>query len=481
MTLLLRSMFVAGPCFAAAWLLVALQPSIEMALIGSTALICLVPLVSRLIGRTLDIFEPIVVANIALMVMYVGRPSALVAAKTPEVFKGYDISGHIGEALIIALIGSASLQAGYVLPWARRTAARLPAAGGRWDLPMTVTFSICLVILACCLFGIFLMQSGGSAVLSGMVKGRSLAQDAYFRNSSAYLYSAPALLWPASLLLFAVGLAERRRGLVALALVLMIPLGILAGGQGSRITLIPLLLSPAVYYYLARQRRPRPLTVAIVAYLVFTVGIAYFRETRTASVEVNRVQELKRAITHPGFEYSQLVLHGTDNDMFESLAAETIVVPSQLKASPIEFVYRTAAKPIPARLWAAKPIAPEESLTRTLYPEETERASSSAGVVGSFYLFALLPGVIGGMALVGYAFRIPWEYWRRSPDAITSQLVLTASLMFIPILLRGGVGDTIARALFGFGPLVLAARICRRRAGVADSAVLTAYSAPARG
>jgi hypothetical protein len=465
-----QSSAIALLSIATGFLLVVVEPSVEVALIAATGLACVVPLLSRLVRHRLDLFEPIVIANVALLVMYVGRPSAIVAAKAPDVFKGYDVSGHIRHALVIALIGSVSLQIGYTLPWAKRTAARLPLVAGRWDVSMTVMFSIGLVVLAFGLFMIFLIQSGGFAVLGEMLKGRSFAQDSYFRNSSAYLYSAPALVWPASLLLLAMGLAEHRRGFVVAALLLMIPLGILAGSQGSRITLIPLLLSPGIYYYLARQRRPRPLAVAIVAYLVFTVGIAYFRETRTASVQVDRVHELKRSITDPSFEYSQLVFHGTDNDMFESLAAETIVVPSSLKASPLDYVYRTAAKPIPARLWKAKPLAPEELLTRTLYPGEKERASSSAGVVGSFYLMGLLPGVIVGMVLVGYAFRIPWEYWRRCADTSASQLLLTASLMFIPILLRGGVGDTLARLLYGVGPLVLAAHICGRRSTATEAA-----------
>ena len=70
---------------------------------------------------------------------------------------------------------------------------------------------------------------------------------------------------------------------------------------------------------------------------------------------------------HSGFEYSQLLLHGTDNDMFESLAVETVVVPSKLQASPTNFWVRTLAKPIPSVLWKGKPVAPEEhSKTRSI-------------------------------------------------------------------------------------------------------------------
>lgn len=458
----------AVPCAVGGWLLFELHLSVEVALIVGIALVCIYPITRRVAQGRLDLFEPLIIANLALLVMYVGRPAAMIASGPPHVFKGYDISGHIAQALIIAFTGAVAFQVGYAQQWARRTAGRLPHPHGRWNVQMTVLFAIGLVVLACGLFAIFLLHSGGLGVLNELLKGRSSDQDAYFRGSSAYFYSAPALFWPASLLLFAMGLAERRRGFVVTALLLMIPLGFFAGSQGSRITLIPLLLSPAIYYYLSRQRRPRPLAIAIVGYLVFTVGIAYFRETRTATEHVDRIHELHRSITNPGYEYSQLLLHGTDNDMFESLAAETIVVPSELNASPVSFFYRTAAKPIPSIFWKAKPIAPEEQLTQTLYPLEKTRASSSPGVVGSFYLMALIPGVIVGMVLVGYLFRIPWEYWGLHPAASVSQLFLTGSLMFIPILLRGAVGDTFARALFGLVPLLIATRICRNHERTVD-------------
>jgi hypothetical protein len=35
--------------------------------------------------------------------------------------------------------------------------------------------------------------------------------------------------------------------------------------------------------------------------------------------------------------------------------------------------------------------------------------------------------------------------------------------MFVPILLRGAIGDTLARALFGIVPLLVAVRVCIRR------------------
>lgn len=451
----------------AAVLLAGSQPSIDGALVAAIGLVCVAPLGVRVINGRFDILEPIVVANLALLVMYVARPAAMLATGSQYLFKGYDITPHFREALVIALTGSIALQIGYAGPWAKRTVERLPSAFGRWDVGATVVFSLGLAAMAFLLFAVFLFQSGSLSFLFQLLKGRSSTYDVLYRNSSAYFYGAPALLWPASLLLIAVGLAARRRDLIIFSIVLAVALGVFAGGQGSRITLLPLVVSPIAYFYLERGRRPGPLLVLIAGYLILTVGISYFREARTATARIDRTYELKQSITNPDYELRQLIIKGVDNDMFESLAAETIVVPSQIGASPFDFLARVLAKPMPHILWPGKPLSPEEQLIRALFPQERERASSSSGAIGSFYQAGLLPGVALGMMLVGYVLRLGWEYWRREPSAIPSKLILVAVLMFVPITLRGGVGDTIARVFFGIIPILLAVRFCRNRAGVA--------------
>ena len=437
-----------------------LHPSLDAALIAAIALVCTFPIVQRMIGRRFDIFEPIVIANLALMVMYVGRPAAMLAESSQHVFKGYDITSHLQEALVLALAGAIAMQLGYASGLPRRAAARLPFASGRWDVPSTLAFSGGLIALALLLFGIFLHESGGLSTLANLLRGRSSGQDTLFRNSSAYLYAAPSLFWPASLLLSRSDSAKAARSRVRRLRTTdrarhfrgrpRLAHHVAAASARAGELLLPL-TRPTAGNDLAPS----------VGYLVFTIGIAYFRETRTQGVPVDRVAELKHVVADPTYEYRQLIFHGADNDMFESLAAETIVVPARLKASPVDFVLRTLAKPIPSAIWSGKPLAPEEELTHALYPHEQVRASTSAGIIGSFFLAGELPGVVLGMLLVGWSFRLPWEYWRRFSAESGPQLFLAASLMFVPILLRGAVGDTLARALFGIVPLLLAVRLCR--------------------
>jgi hypothetical protein len=448
-----------------------LHPSVEVALIIAIAVACTAPIVVRLALGRFDIFEPLVVINLALLVMYVGRPAGMLWQGQTFFFKTYNITARFGEAVAVALLGVVAVQVGYALPNAARLATRLPSLGRSFNSKATVRLALALAATAFILYGAFLTRAGGLPVFQDLLSGRFVYQDAYYRDSSAYLYSAPLLLWPASLLLVAVGLSEKRPGYVWLAILLLAPLALLAGGQGSRIVLLPLLAAPAIYFYLSRGRRPGPIALILVTYLVFTVGIGYFRDVRAPSAYgVNRSAELKQSVTNPSREFNALILQGRDNDMFESFALELEAVPERLKISPLEFAVRTAAKPIPSVLWHSKPVAREEQLTTALFPEERVRASSSAGVLGSFYLAGGLPGVALGMMALGLAFRLPWEYAKRYAHSTYAQLLLTASLMFIPILLRGSLSDTLARALFMLVPLFVAFRLgATRQAPEAES------------
>lgn len=441
-----------------------LSPTLEAFLVGAIAITCLAPILARTVRRRLDIFEPIVMANLALFVMYVARPGALLTMEGPTMFKGYDISHNLREALLLALVATIALQVGYALPWAARLARRMSQVAAEWAVDTTVAYAVGLMLAGVVLFGLFLQSAGGLGIIFELAAGRSSTQEAYFRGSSAYLYSAPQLLWPASLLLVAVALGTGRRALLLPAAPAMLALALFSSGRGSRITLLPLLLSPGVYWYLSRQRRPSWVAIVVTGYLVFTVGIAYFRETRVQDLERSKLAELEKSITDPTFELRELVMKGTDNDMFESLSAATLVVGEKIQPNPLDFTKRIVAKPIPSILWRGKPVDPDENLNDVLFPDERVRASSGTGLVGSWFVGGGIFGVAAGMVLLGFLLRVPWEYLQRFPGSSAAQLVLTMTLMFIPMLLRGGISDTIARALFGIVPILIALKVCRRPA-----------------
>src|SRR4029077_2503206 len=165
------------------------HPSTRAALVAAIGFSAALPLVHRLATGTFDIFEPIVIANVAFLVMYVARPAVIVADGRATVFKGIDISPELDRALWIAFVGVAAFQVGYMLPWAKRFALRTRLREGAWLPDVTTSYAVGLLVLAVLLFGSFIHGAGGIGFLSEMLKGRSDSQDAVFRHSSAYLYA----------------------------------------------------------------------------------------------------------------------------------------------------------------------------------------------------------------------------------------------------------------------------------------------------
>jgi hypothetical protein len=435
------------------------SPSWEMALVSAIVLVCVCPLAARATRRTWDIFEPIVLANVTLLVMFGIHPAALLATHAVT-FKGYDTSSQIRSTLVVALLAVGAFQVGYALPAGKALALRVRRPSRAWPVGRAIRYGLSLAALGALLFAVFIARSGGLGLLGSLLQGRMASQDTVFRESSAYLYGAPQILVPASLILLASGMALRQKRLIALAILVMLPLAIFTGAQGQRSVLLPLMLTLGVYWYMARDRRPTLLALAIGSYLALTVGLAYFRDARVVTPDRDRGAELVHALRDPSYEVHQLVVKGVDVDMFESIAVEkTVIAEGLLRPSPTDLAWRLVAKPIPSVLWKGKPKDPDEYINKAAFPEETVRASNSTGPIGTMYYGAEFVGVAIGMMLLGILLRAPWEYWRLYPAHPVARMMLTVAIGFAPIVFRAGLGDMIARALFVLVPLLIAPRL----------------------
>jgi O-antigen/teichoic acid export membrane protein len=443
------------------------NPSWEIAVVSAIALVCAGPLVLRGIRGTWDIFEPIVLANVTLLVMFAIHPAALLATRTVS-FKGYDTSSQLRGTLVVALVAVAAFQIGYASSLGRTVASRLRRPSQTWSAGNWVAYGLVLAALGAVLFSVFIAKSGGLALLRTLLQGRTGSQDAIFRASSAYLYGAPQVLIPASLLLLASGMVLRRKRLIVLAILVVLPLAIFTGARGQRSVLLPLLMTLVVYWYVARNRRPRLVALAIGSYLLLTVGLAYFRDARVVTPDRNRGAELVRALRDPSLEIRQLAVSGVDVDMFESIAVEkTVIAQGILHPSPIDLAWRLVAKPIPSVLWKGKPKDPDEYINKSAFPGETVRASNSTGPIGTLYYGGEFAGVAIGMMLLGLLLRVPWEYWRLYPTHPLAHMMLTIAIGFAPVVFRAGIGDMIARSLFVVVPILVAPRFLQGRSGYA--------------
>ena len=423
------------------------------------------PLVYLAVRKRLDLFEPLTISNLALAVMFIARPLVDLNAGYP-MHLGYAVMPTFDLALALALAGAAAFQLGYLGRWGERLAPHLPRLPADIHTDTAVAATALVVILGVGAYAIFLMQSGGVGTLASLLSGRRPEQNEVFLASTGYLYQGLLVSAPAALIFVGLWQRARRGVLFVMGLGAGLLLAISAAATGTRSSLLPLALAPAVFLYMSRDKRPRIAGLLVLAYLVLTLGIGFLGEYRVYGSAANRSpgEAAMQNLVHP-FETLQQTIAGGDADMFDSLANEASIVPSQLPYQHGALIRDVFVRAIPRPLMPTKPMEANDRMVQWLWPSHyaLSRASAAFSFVGALYLDSGVPAVLVGMFVLGATFRMLWVYFQRSKDGICYQLMYSMSLPYTVILLRGTLQDTLSRMLFTVGPLALVIFLAARR------------------
>lgn len=429
------------------------------------AIVCslLLPMMLRAIRSRLDLFEPVVLCNIALGIMFVGRPlHQLITGET--IHLGYDILPTFNETLLVALIGIVCFQLGYFLrpnatAWARRLPSPPPlplqrAAVAGW-------LYLCLGGL---LFGAFLAQGGElDLLLWELLAGRQQSNNDLFLRSTGYLYNGLSMWGASALIFFAIAVVARRRMYWLWFLLPALCLVIYYGARGTRSMLLPLILAIPVFWYLWKGRRPSASSLLLAA----SVGVALLgtlREVRTAGENRDFIGTFIAAMGAPLSEALD-ILGGADAEMFDSLANELWVVPERIPFQHGATITDLLIRAVPRPLWPEKPLESNDVIVNALWAEHyaESRASPAFSVLGPFYADSGLVTVALGMFFIGWVLAVSWRWlclYRAQPVA---NMIYAMGLPFVVILMRGTIQDTLSRMLFLFVPLVLLLWLVRMR------------------
>jgi hypothetical protein len=439
------------------------NPTVRPALIGGMALVIIIPLAVRVARREFDIFEPLTVMGVALLVMFVVRPLALLVSQQTT-YIGYDIMAHFDEALLVAYTGCLAFVLGYALPVGRGWAAKVPPLPSAFHTDTLVAYALALVILGLLLYGVFLGQSGGLAAFNSILAGRQPEQDAFYRSSTGYFYQGMLLMIPASLLLLAGGLVNHRRGLVMLAVLVMLPLLLVGGATGGRLNLMILLGGPVVFAFLHAGSRPGWLPTLVALFLALTVGVGFLRDARNAADRTDsRVAVLRQSVTNPGLQVERLFLEA-DTGMFDTLALEVSVVPDELPYQHGALLTDPLVRAVPRPLWPTKPLESNDRLIDTLWPQHyaVNRASSASSIVGNLYQDSGLLTVFLGMLAIGAFLRGLWAWLRRWKHMAGAQLLFASILPLAVVLARGNFVSVLSIGGFTVLPVAIGLWLARR-------------------
>lgn len=427
------------------------------------------PVLLRTLRGTLDLFEPLVLSIVAMAMMFIGRPLAdLASGRTMHL--GYPIMPTFNLALMLVLSGILAFQLGYHSNLSTRWVRHLPPAAAFRPGRATVAAWL-FFFLGGGLFGVFLAKGGGLSLLLFLLNGRSGQDNAVYLASTGYFYNGISMWAASALIFFCLAVTMKRKKFYIAFLAMALPLVIFYGASGTRSQMLPLVLSVPTFWYLWKHRRPAGSTLIIVA-IVGIALIGWQREVRTVDNSANRdkAQVLFEALATPGRQFKE-ILAGSDNEMFDSITNELIVVPSKLPYRPAGVLTDLFVTAVPRPLWPDKPLVMNTAVVNALWPAHyaASRASAAFSIVGPFYADSGFIGVALGMFFIGVILASAWRWFLCYQRNMNALLIYSMGLPFVVILMRGTVPDTLSRMLFMVVPLVLAMWISRLRWGKSKS------------
>ena len=363
-------------------------PSNEILLVA-IGVVVLLPLIHRAVVRRFDPFEPIVPFALAWGAMFVVYPASRVAQDDLNyygLFQTVSLGGTFPEMLTQGLLGAAAFLAAYHTRIGGRVTSRLRPAPKRASVEVASLGALAMAALGIGLFAVFLWST--QTPLSSVLAGRNEQILTTFANTSAYLWVAPTLLIPASLVLVGLGQERRDRTLLAIGTLLAALLVVRAVGLGDRMMLLPLFGGLFVFRYLRRRRRPsvRTCVLLLLVALIASTFIGRYRLTDERARQ--SVSEIGLYVATTPSTWMQ-TLTGEDAAEAGWLAAALAQIPEQVehtdgRATLGDLITRG----VPRELRPAKPLHPKEPVLRATIPVEYRWQNPEFTALLVFYLDA---------------------------------------------------------------------------------------------
>jgi hypothetical protein len=431
-------------------------------LIVAMALVSSVPFVVRGLQRRWDPFEPINLIALGMLFMFVARPILELKEHTQAYAPLYNAPAGFIPAMIVGIVGTATLYAAYFTNIGSSLASRMKSLPSDWDSARSVRFTIWLVIFGFLITVPFAAKLGLHGYIQ-LYMGRKVGQLGVLRSTDGYFRLGVYVVIPGSLIALTAWRRSRSlaSGLVFLfcitvALLITVP-------RGDRTYEVALILPLIVLFYLHRRRRPRVWAI-LAAFVAFTMAANISTALRHQETRAQRgvSKTIVYAVTHPGHELAAFV-RGADGSEFSVLEIE--MHEYQLHVLPhwpgSTFVSLGSGW-IPHSVLKNKPLSPLQHITWTLFPKTYGGGSFLPPVYGSFYVDSGWISVLLLSALVGIALRTYWEYLRRHPDNFGVQLFYAATLPLVAALQRADLSLVFGLAVFLSLPLIYCIIRCSR-------------------
>ncbi len=476
MAVALGSVLVAGITVIAASAAEATSASGKAALIGllgvALGLVALAAFRARF--SPLSPYAIYVYSHAALFIM---RPAYNALSQNGlNVFDLSESGPPMVAAGLLGALGFVCVSLGYALVARARTAdapdrrasergwLRLEASRERAIIVLSVLFFFVGLVL----YSRYISRVGGLSSFLSLNSGRSAELTEALASSSGYEISGLLMTTGTSLLLLMLGLARRRKGLVALAAILLLVAELPQLMTGSRSMFVPLVVAILIIVTTTRPRLitlPRALLTGVPAFVLLFVAPRILRS------EVSETNTAFDAIRE-SFSYEGIMggfFGSFDTAMIDAFSLQIEAQSTgRLDLAGGATYLGALGSVIPRDLWPSKPLAVDTVLNQALFPETAAR---NIGFSFGVYSEPFFNWGVVGVILVAVLFGIVLGHAEAALRNSRSMLTIVAVAMFsgqVFTLVRGSLSFDLQRLLIPLLPLlavwVVSALFVRERA-----------------
>jgi hypothetical protein len=468
-----RAVGVAG--FGCAWLagvyvlLDVVQAPYRLAMLLCILTALLAPLAYKYIRNDLDIFEPIVFANLALGSMFIGRPLFDLDTNTwLHIWFGtfFDARPGFDAMLFYALMGIIALQLGYVSPLPRILARKFPTYKREINPDRMVLIAWGMFGVGAILFEEYVRQSGGVAFLIEYLTSRALGSGFSFKTASGYLFIGPLFWPPAGMIALSAWFRTKKHSYLFLVMLSLTCFFIaMLGGVGRTFT-IQGLLGIVIIGYVGRNKRPSMLLILPVAFAVLLFFV-YDRDARLTKSLEGKELIAQKIVAHP-IQALETIWSEDDAAMSDYFSVIVANVPNRFDYGTGSTVTDVLLRAYP-RFLSPDNKKPDEHMVRIFklfFPAVYYRYSAGAAcsLIGELYADHGGVAIVIGMFLFGAILAVPKQWMRNSGGAIPAQLLFVAMPAYTISLMRGGVPAFVEYLAITAFPIILITKYAQGKA-----------------
>jgi hypothetical protein len=438
---------------AVASLAIAQSPAEPIRFVPIIACVCLASM-SLIGGRAaLGRLHPVYWTNIAYITMFVAHPLAMeyLGGLQRPYHGGYNLRPTYSNAILCALLGVVASNLGMALGGSSSGEPKKRLRRVSFSTPLLMT------LLGIAGYTIFAATAGKSlqSLVTGGLTGDNKA------GSTAYLYLAPFLLVPSSLLFYVHYFETGRRHAKVSGALIIACLAVGLVPSGHRLMAIVSLSPPIILVALKKNLRVPAFPLVVLLSVAFLVLVG-LRDVNSPAYHGGAWTSVEQSLSHPDIAISQTLV-GADTEMIDAFALELRVVPNQLPYHHFSSITTLVAAAVPRALWPAKPPPADGVLDAYLFGVTEHDASAAFSIMGSLYYDSGWLGVLIGFFALGWSLRRLVDWFVRNRNDPLAQAIYASALPLTIVVLRGNLADTFGRALFTTFPLVVLWRLATKR------------------